>query len=57
VKNESAFSTAKVTAFYSEFDADFKYVTHFKKYYGGEKIRLATTDPLSNLGKLDLPQS
>jgi hypothetical protein len=34
VKNENPFSTAKITSFYSEFNADSAYVILFKKYCG-----------------------
>ena len=40
VKNESRLSTAKVTSFYSEFNADFKYLILFKKYRGQKNSAL-----------------
>jgi hypothetical protein len=44
VKNESRFSTAKSTPFYSEFNADWEYVILFKKYRG-QKSGLTATCP------------
>jgi hypothetical protein len=45
VKNESRFSTAKSTLFYSEFNADSEYVILLKKYRG-QKSGLTATCPL-----------
>ena len=45
VKNESRFSTAKSTSFYSEFNADSEYVILFEKYFG-PKNGLTATCPL-----------
>ncbi len=45
VKNESRFSTAKSTSFYSEFNADSEYVILFQKYRG-QKNGLIDTCPL-----------
>jgi hypothetical protein len=44
VKNESRFSTAKSTSFYSEFNADSEYVILFQKYRG-QKNDLIDTCP------------
>jgi hypothetical protein len=55
VKNESHLSTAKVTPFYSEFNADFEYLIPFKKYRGQKKFRLTATGPLGKLGKARYP--
>jgi hypothetical protein len=45
VKNESRFSTAKITSFYSEFNTDSEYVILFKKFFG-QKNGLTATCPL-----------
>jgi hypothetical protein len=47
VKNESRFSTAKSTLFYSESNADSDYVILLKKYRG-QKSGLTATCPLNN---------
>ncbi len=49
VKNESRFSTAKSTSFYSEFNADSEYVILFQKYRG-QKNGLIDTCPLDKSG-------
>ncbi len=45
VENESRLSTAKSTSFYSEFNADSKYLIRFEKIFG-RKNGLIDTCPL-----------